>query len=89
MLRVRHETPLAIAAIREANRLAFGRDGGGAPVDALRDGGSGVASLVAEDGGRVVGHIYFSRLAIEAGGLVVGAAALATPSWRANCCPGR
>lgn len=74
---VRPETPLVIPAIREVNRLAFGRDDEGVLVDALRDGGHGFASLVADDAGRIVGHIFFSRLPVEAGGRVTEAAALA------------
>lgn len=73
---VRPETPLVIPAIREVNRLAFGRDDEGVLVDALRDGGHGFASLVAEDAGRIVGHIFFSRLPVEAGGRVTEAVAL-------------
>ncbi len=74
---VRPETPLDIPAIRDVNRLAFGRDDEGVLVDALRDGGHGFASLVADDAGRIVGHIFFSRLPVEAGGRVTEAAALA------------
>ena len=77
MLEVRHEAADDLDGIREVNRLAFGQDDEGALVDALRDGGFGVASLVAEDGGRIVGHIYFSHLPIEADDKVVEAAALA------------
>ena len=53
-----------IAAIREVNRLAFGREDEARLVDALRDGGNVRASLVAEVDGRVVGHILFSDLPI-------------------------
>ncbi len=77
MLEIRQETTDDLDAICAVNRLAFGRDDEGALVDALRDGGFGVASLVAEDGGPIAGHIYFSRLLIEAGGKMIEAAALA------------
>jgi putative acetyltransferase len=77
MIEIRPETPDDIAAVREVNRLAFGREDEGVLVDALRDGGHGVASLVAEDAGHVVGHIFFSRLPIEAAGKTIEAAALA------------
>jgi putative acetyltransferase len=43
----------------------------------LRDGGFGVASLVAEDAAQIVGHILFSRLPIETDGRVLHGAALA------------
>ncbi len=77
MVRIRPERPDDFAAIRTVNRLAFGQADEAALVDALRGGGFGVAALVAEDAGRIVGHIFFSRLPIEAGGRVVAGAALA------------
>jgi putative acetyltransferase len=62
--RIREETPADLAAIREVNRLAFGRDDEARLVDALRDGGYARASLVAEVDGQVVGHLLFSDLPI-------------------------
>jgi putative acetyltransferase len=61
---VRAETPEDREAIREVNRRAFGREGEARLVDALRDGGYARLSLVAEEGGRVVGHVLFSDLPI-------------------------
>jgi putative acetyltransferase len=52
------------AAIREVNRLAFGREEEERLVDALQAGGYAQLSLVAEDEGRIVGHILFSELLI-------------------------
>jgi putative acetyltransferase len=52
------------AAIREVNRLAFGRKEEERLVDALRAKGYSRLSLVAEDEGRIVGHILFSELPI-------------------------
>lgn len=77
MIEIRPEKPGDITAIREVNRLAFGQDDEGALVDALRDGGHGVVSLVAEDGGRIAGHIYFSRMTLETDGRTIEAASLA------------
>lgn len=77
MLEIRPETPGDIPAIRAVNGLAFGQADEAVLVDALRDGGHGAVSLVAEDGGRIVGHVLFSRLPIEAGDRVVAGAALA------------
>ena len=85
MLEIRPETPDDISAIRDVNRLAFGQEDEAALVDALRDGGYGVVSLVAEDDGRIAGHIFFSRLAIEAGGQTVEAAALAPMAVLPEC----
>jgi putative acetyltransferase len=61
---VRTETPDDLEAIREVNRQAFGQADEARLVDALRDGGYARLSLVAEEGGRVVGHILFSDLPI-------------------------
>jgi putative acetyltransferase len=52
------------AAVREVNRLAFGRKEEERLVDALRAGGYARLSLVAEDEERIVGHIMFSELPI-------------------------
>jgi putative acetyltransferase len=61
---VRAETPQDLEAIREVNRQAFGQEDEARIVDALRDGGHARLSLVAEEGGQVVGHILFSDLSI-------------------------
>lgn len=68
MLTVRAETPEDRPAVRRVNELAF--DGGGEAdlVDALRERAPLYVSLVAEEGGRVVGHILFSPVAVEAAG---------------------
>ncbi len=54
-------------AIREVNQLAFGQEAEGALVDALREAGAVLCSLVAEDDGRIVGHILFSPATLEDG----------------------
>jgi putative acetyltransferase len=59
---VRPETQEDRAAIREVNRLAFGRDDEARLVDALRAGGYARVSLVAEADAQIVGHILFSEL---------------------------
>jgi putative acetyltransferase len=61
---IRPETTSDQSSIREVNRLAFGREDEARLVEALRDGGHARASLVAEEGGQVVGHILFSELPI-------------------------
>ena len=61
---VRAETPEDLEAIREVHRRAFGQEDEARLVDALRDGGYARLSLVAEEGGRVVGHVLFSDLPI-------------------------
>src|SRR4051794_9298936 len=53
------------ALVREVHRLAFGQDDEARLVEALRREGYARVSLVAEEGGRVVGHVVFSDLPIE------------------------
>ena len=71
---VRPERPGGHAAVREAHRLAFGEQDEARLVGALRDGGYARLSLVAEDGGRIIGHVLFSDLP-----LVTQAGTLAKP----------
>jgi putative acetyltransferase len=61
---IRPETVADHRAIREVNRLAFGGESEARLIDALRDGGYTRVSLVADEHGRVVGHILFSILPI-------------------------
>jgi putative acetyltransferase len=74
---VREETPADLEAIRGVNRRAFGREEEARLVDALRDGGYARISLVAEEGGQVVGHILFSDLPIITAAGTLHALALA------------
>ncbi len=84
---VRPEKPEDIPAIRNVNRRAFGGAAEAELVDALRRNGKTVISLVAEDGGRIVGHIFFSQVEIHskvAGLTGVGLAPLAVIPERQN-----
>lgn len=74
---IRPETAADRPALRDVNRLAFGRDDEANLVDALRDGGHVRISLVAEEDGRIVGHVLFGELSIETGAGAVEALALA------------
>ena len=65
MIIVRPEKPEDIAAIHHVVHHAFERAAEADLVDALRRNGEAAISLVAEDNGRVVGHILFSPLVIE------------------------
>jgi putative acetyltransferase len=70
---IREERPGDESAIREVNDLAFGQPAEGSIVDALRASGCPLTSLVAIDGERIVGHILFSPVTIEAqGGTATG-----------------
>ena len=81
-VRIRPEHRTDLAAIREVNQEAFGRADEADLVDALRDGGDFVASLVAESPEGVVGHVLFSHLPISAAERRIVAAALAPVAVR-------
>ena len=76
---IRPETRSDHDAAAEVNRLAFGGEAEPALVEGLGAGGHVRLSLVAEAGGKVVGHILFSRIKIETdrGTLECGAAPMA------------
>ncbi len=74
---IRPETLGDHNAIRQVNRLAFGRDDEARLVDALRDAGYARASFVADEGGQLVGHILFSQLPIVTERGIVEALSLA------------
>ncbi len=76
-MNIRPEVAADHEAIRHVNRLAFGQDAEARLVDALRDGGYLRVSLVAEQGGQVVGHILVSDLPIITEAGTVPALALA------------
>ena len=74
---VRGENPEEHGASRLINEAAFGRPDEADLVDRLRNEGVVLASLVAELGTRVVGHILFSRMSIDTASGRVPAVALA------------
>lgn len=65
-MEIRPEDEGHVEGIRAVHRAAFGGEAEAGLVDALRAGGHVRLSLVAEDAGRVVGHILFSELNIDA-----------------------
>ena len=65
MLTIRPEKASDIEAVHEVEALAFARANEARLVDSLRASGKATLSLVAEDGGRIVGHILFSPMAVE------------------------
>ncbi len=73
---IRTEEDGDVPGIRDANRRAFGREDEARLVDDLRDGGYARLSLVAEEEGRLVGHIMLSEAVIRTKGGEVGALAL-------------
>jgi putative acetyltransferase len=74
---VRRESADDISAVRAVNEAAFGRTEEADLVDRLRNEGAVLASFVAEQNGRVVGHILFSRTLIETADESVPSVALA------------
>ena len=78
---VRLETPGDVEAIRVVEEEAFGRAAEARLVDDLRDAGDSVFSLVAVDGGRVVGHTLFSRMQAPFPALALGPVAV-RPEYR-------
>jgi putative acetyltransferase len=66
-LLLRPERPEDFAAIDGVHERAFGRRGEAALVRALREQAQPYVALVAEQDGRVVGHVVFSPVSIEGG----------------------
>jgi putative acetyltransferase len=67
---VRTEEPGDEAGIRLVERAAFGRDAEADLVDAVRETGAALLSLVAADGGEIVGHVLFTPVAVGRGAAV-------------------
>jgi len=67
MIEVRTEKPEDYDAIRPVNELAFKGKSEADLVDALRDSGDFIISMVAIQDDKVVGHILFSPVSIEIG----------------------
>jgi len=62
VLQISQENHSAFGAVRAVHLAAFDGDGEAGLVDALRESGDAMMSLVAKDEEQVVGHILFSRL---------------------------
>ena len=86
MIEIRAERAGDESAVRRVNELAFGRAGEADLVDALREAAGAQVSLVAADGGRIVGHILFSPVSIEPEDSSFAASGLAPmavlPEWQ-------
>jgi putative acetyltransferase len=68
MVEVREERPGDAAAIRSVHLAAFPLATEADLVEQLRGDGDAVISLVAVEHGKVVGHVLFSRMSVEADG---------------------
>jgi len=62
---IRREEPQDSAAVRQVNEQAFGGSGEANAIEALRDRGAAMLSLVAVIDQRVVGHLFFTPATIE------------------------
>jgi len=80
MMQIVTATPGRYPAIADLNHAAFGSDGEGTLIARLRHDGLVLVERVALVAGELVGHILFSRLAVEIDGRGVRSAALAR--WR-------
>lgn len=76
MIIIRGETPEDYAAVWRVNALAFGGETEATLVDKLRAASPHI-SLVAVEGSRVVGHIFFSPATVESDPADFAAVALA------------
>jgi putative acetyltransferase len=65
MIRTRFEQPRDIPSVRTINEQAFGQPAEADIVDRLRLSCPDALSLVAEDKGRVVGHIFFTPATVD------------------------
>jgi putative acetyltransferase len=61
---IREEEPADYAAIAEVTRAAFNNDAEAELIDRLRQEGVVITSLVAEEHGRILGHILFSTVEV-------------------------
>jgi putative acetyltransferase len=68
MVTIRREEAEDFDAVRHVNERAFGRTEEAELVDRLRGAGKSALSLVASDGGQVIGHIMFSPTTVESEG---------------------
>jgi putative acetyltransferase len=68
MVEVREERPGDAAAIRSVHLAAFPTPSEAELVEQLRSDGRTAVSLVAEDDGKIVGHVLFSRMSVDADG---------------------
>jgi putative acetyltransferase len=74
---IRDEQPTDVAVIHDVVARAFERPDEARLVDALRAAGKATISLVAEDEGRVVGHVLFSPVTLAGAPFGSGLAPLA------------
>jgi putative acetyltransferase len=74
---IRDEQPCDREQVRKVNEAAFARSDEADLIDRLRVEGAVLLSLVAEIDGQIIGHILFSRMAVETAQGPVAAVSLA------------
>src|SRR4030095_2516414 len=67
MIRIRVEQDIDIPAVRAINEAAFGGPIEANIVDSIRKGCPEVVSLVAVEGDKILGHVFFSPVVVSAG----------------------
>jgi putative acetyltransferase len=82
---IRAEQPADFLGVRVVNECAFGRRDEADLVDALRDAAVRIASLVALESERIVGHLMFSRVWIDDRSSTVTVASLAPMAVLPDC----
>lgn len=81
-MNIRPEKPDDEAAIGEVVAAAFGGPAEAQLVTRLRNGGDLILSLVAEDDGKIIGYVAFSRVWIERDGIRAPGVSLAPVAVR-------
>lgn len=76
-LKIREALEDDFSQILALNRLAFAGESEASLIEALKDGNYIRASLIAEEEGRLIGHILFSEIGLEESGASVPVLALA------------
>ncbi|MGH8694782.1 MAG: GNAT family N-acetyltransferase [Burkholderiales bacterium] len=74
---IRKERPEDAEAVGAILVTAFGREAEARLVERLRASGRIVCAMIAEEKGRVLGHVVFSRIAVESADSVIPVLALA------------
>lgn len=82
-VQIRPEATADVDAIRRVNEAAFGQPDEARLVDALRAQAAPFLSLVADDGGAIVGHICFTPVTVGAA-TILGLAPMAVLPARQN-----
>jgi putative acetyltransferase len=82
MVTVRKEKPEDIKQIYSVNEQAFGVSTEAGIVDTIRENCPDTLSLVAEDDGEIVGHVFFSPAEIEWSGKIIRGMGLAPMAVR-------